>query len=240
MTQSTSPLAVLVGFGPGLGVALAARFADGGCSLALLSRNAKSRASALQRLKEDGYALQSHDCDASDPDSVATAFKRVRDAQGDASVLIYNAGIFVQGGILELEPARFESGWRVNCYGAFLAIREVLPAMCEAGAGTILFTGATAAKRGGAGFAALAVGKFGLRALAQSAAREFGPRGIHVAHVVIDGNIGTPAAHEREPERSDETFVDPHAIAETYWQLYRQRRSAWTLELDIRPHLEKF
>lgn len=167
-------------------------------------------------------------------------FKQIRNAQGDPSVLIYNAGIFVQGGILELDPARFESAWRINCYGAFLTVREVLPAMCVAGSGTILFTGATAALRGGARFAGIAVGKFGLRALAQSVAREFGPRGIHVAHVVIDGQIGTPLAREREPERAEETFVDPDAIAENYWTLYQQPRSTWTLELDLRPYLEKF
>lgn len=240
MTHSTSPLVVLVGAGPGLGAALAARFAEGGCSLALLSRSAESRAPAMARLKKNGHAACGYDCDAGDPASVAATFKQVRDAQGKPSVLIYNAGIFAQGGILELEPTRFESAWRVNCYGAFLTIREVLSAMCDAGSGTILFTGATAALRGGARFAGLAVGKFGLRALAQSVAREFGPRGIHVAHIVIDGKIGTPATHEREPERAEETFVDPDAIAESYWQLYQQPRSAWTLELDLRPHLEKF
>ena len=240
MTQSTSPLVAIVGVGPGLGTALAARFAEGGCSLVLLSRNAESRASAVERLKKDGRAARGYDCDAGDPVSIAAAFKQIRAAQGNPAVLIYNAGIFVQGGILELDPSRFESAWRVNCYGAFLSVREVLSAMCDAGSGTILFTGATAALRGGARFAGIAVGKFGSRALAQSVAREFGPRGIHVAHIVIDGQIGTPAAHKREPERAEETFVDPDAIAETYWNLYQQPRSAWTLELDLRPHLEKF
>lgn len=240
MTQSTSPLAAIVGVGPGLGAALAARFDQGGCSLALLSRSAESRISSLARLKRSGPAARGYDCDAGDPASVAAAFKQVRNTQGDPSVLIYNAGVFVQGGILELDPARFASAWRVNCYGAFLTVREVLPAMCDAGNGTILFTGASAALRGGARFAALAVGKFGLRALAQSVAREFGPRGIHVAHVIIDGQIGTPSAREREPERAEETFVDPDAIAENYWTLYQQPRSTWTLELDVRPYMEKF
>ncbi len=240
MTQSTSPLVVIVGAGPGLGAALAARFAEGGCSLALLSRSAESRAPAMERLKRHGYTAQGYNCDAGDPESVAATFKKIRDAQGDPSVLIYNAGVFVQSGILELEPTRFESAWRINCHGAFLAIREVLSAMRDSGSGTILFTGATAALRGGARFAGLAVGKFGLRALAQSVAREFGPQGIHVAHVVIDGQIGTPAAHEREPARAEGTLVEPDAIADTYWNLYQQPRSAWTLETDLRPYLEKF
>lgn len=242
MMQPTSPLVVIVGAGPGLGTALASRFADGGCSLALLSRSAESRAPAMEKLKNDGHTghtARGYDCDAGEPERVTATFKQIRSAQGDPSVLIYNAGVFVQSGILELDPARFESAWRINCCGAFLAIREVLPAMCDAGSGTILFTGATAALRGGARFAGLAVGKFGLRALAQSTAREFGPRGIHVAHVVIDGQIDTPTAHERDPSRAEGTLVEPEAIAENYWNLYQQPGSAWTLETDLRPYLEK-
>ena len=142
--------------------------------------------------------------------------------------------------MLEIDPEQFENAWRVNCYGGFLCTREVLPAMLEAGAGTVIFTGATASLRGGAGFAGLAVGKFGLRALTQSMAREFGPQGIHVVHAVIDGQIATPSAIERQPERALDTFLDPAAIAESYWQLYCQHPSVWTLELDLRPHVEKF
>lgn len=230
----------IVGVGPGLGAALAARFAAEGHALALLSRSAQSRAPTRERLESDDATVHGYDCDAADPDSVAAAFARIRDTLGDPSVLIYNAGSYAPGGILEMDPERFEAAWRANCYGGFLAAREVLPAMLEVGAGTILYTGATAALRGGRGFAGLAVGKFGLRALAQSMAREFGPQGIHVAHVVIDGQIGTPSAHERQPERAEETFLAPADIAENYWQLYRQPRTTWTLEMDLRPHVEKF
>lgn len=259
MTQSTPPLAAIVGVGPGLGTALAARFAAGGYALALLSRSERSRDGVLTQLAAPGQPPSGHhsanasstgcapttpacgyDCDAGDPASVAAAFARIRDTQGQPSVLVYNAGIFLQGGILELDPAHFEAAWRVNCFGGYLAAREVLPAMLAAGGGTILFTGATAALRGGARFAGLAVGKFGLRALAQSTAREFGPRGVHVAHVVIDGRIGTPAAHERDHDAAAESFLDPAAIAESYWQLCQQPRSAWTLEMDLRPAAEKF
>lgn len=240
MTPSTSPLVAIVGAGLGLGAALAARFAAGGCTLALLSRHPASRASALTQPATGQPQAVGYDCDAGDPASISAAFAQVRANQGDPAVLIYNAGVFLQGGILELDPARFESAWRVNCHGAFLAAREVLPAMLAAGAGTILCTGATAALRGGAHFAGLAVGKFGLRALAQSMAREFGPRGIHVAHIVIDGQIGTPAAREREPQRAADTLLEPAAIAESYWQLCQQPRSAWTLEQDLRPYAEKF
>ncbi len=112
--------------------------------------------------------------------------------------------------------------------------------MVEADRGTVLLTGATAAMRGGARFSALAVGKFGLRALAQSMAREFEPQGVHVAHVVVDGQIDTPRVREMSPGREDRTMLSPDAIAETYWQLHRQDRTAWTLELDLRPAVESF
>jgi NAD(P)-dependent dehydrogenase (short-subunit alcohol dehydrogenase family) len=124
--------------------------------------------------------------------------------------------------------------------GAFYAAREALPAMVDAGRGTILLTGASAALRGKARFSALAVGKFGLRALAQSMAREFGPQGIHVSHVIIDGQINTPRIQEMSPEREKHTLLSPDAIAETYWQLHSQDRTAWTLELDLRPSVESF
>lgn len=240
MPAATHPLAVIVGAGPGLGTALAARFAGGGCAIALLSRHAASREPILEQLARDGHAARGYDCDAGDPASVAAAFAHAREAQGHAAILLYNAGMFLQGGALELDLAAFESAWRVNCYGALLAAREVLPAMRDAGRGTIICTGATAAVRGGARFAGLAVGKFGLRALAQSLAREFGPQGIHVAHVVIDGQIDTPRTRSRDLGRAVDTFLDPAAIAETMWQLHAQPRSAWTQELDLRPSTEHF
>jgi NAD(P)-dependent dehydrogenase (short-subunit alcohol dehydrogenase family) len=124
--------------------------------------------------------------------------------------------------------------------GAFYAAQQVLPAMVEAARGTVLLTGATASLRSSARFSALAVGKFGLRALAQSMAREFGPQGVHVAHVIIDGQINTPRLREISPEREDHTMLSPEAIAETYWQLYSQDHTAWTLELDLRPAVERF
>lgn len=234
------PVAAVVGAGPGLGDAVAERFASGGYSIALLSRSARHRKPTAERLRDSGTRAEGYDCDAGDPESVANAFARIRDTLGDAAVLVYNAGSYAPGGVLEIETERFESAWRANCYGGFLAAREVLPAMLEAGRGTLIFTGATASLRGGARFAGLAVGKFGLRALTQSLAREFGPRGIHVAHAIIDGQIGTPAAHERQPEREEETFLAPADIAEAYWQLHVQPPSTWTQELDLRPHLEKF
>jgi len=144
------------------------------------------------------------------------------------------------GGILELSPEQFDDCFRANCSGAFYGAQQVLPAMVERGRGTIILTGATAALRGSARFAALATGKFGLRALAQSMAREFGPQGIHVAHVVIDGQINTPRLREAQPDRDESTTLSPESIAETYWQLHAQDPTAWTLELDLRPAPESF
>jgi NAD(P)-dependent dehydrogenase (short-subunit alcohol dehydrogenase family) len=178
--------------------------------------------------------------DATDPASVAAAFDEVRSNLGAPEIFVYNAGAFQMGGILDLSPEKFDECFKANCAGAFYAAQQVLPAMVDGGRGTVLLTGATAALRGGARFSALAVGKFGLRALAQSMAREFGPRGIHVAHVVVDGQIDTPRVREMSPDREDHTMLSPDAIAETYWQLHSQDRTAWTLELDLRPAVESF
>jgi NAD(P)-dependent dehydrogenase (short-subunit alcohol dehydrogenase family) len=234
------PITVVAGVGPGLGGALAERFARGGHAVALLSRSEKSRQAVADAIAKIGGSVHGFNCDVTDAASTALAFEQIRDRLGDPSVLLYNAGSFATGGLLEMDPEHFEKAWQVNCQGGFLTAREVLPGMVKNRAGTILFTGATAALRGGAGFAGLAVGKFGLRALAQSMAREFGPQGIHVGHVVIDGGIGTPRTRERFPDKDPDMFLSPEAIAEQYWNLYRQPRTTWTQELDLRPYGEKF
>lgn len=235
-----NPVTVVVGVGPGLGGALAERFAREGHTVALLSRSPNSRQPTAGRIERAGGSAQGFDCDVTDAASVAAAFGRIRAELGDPEVLLYNAGLFAMGGILDMEPDRFETAWKANCQGAFLAAREVLPAMVAKGAGTILFTGATAGLRSSAGFAGFAVGKFGLRALAQSMAREFGPQGVHVAHVIIDGMIDTPTVRENFPNRADDTFLAPDAIADQYWHLHEQPRTAWTQELDLRPYGETF
>jgi NAD(P)-dependent dehydrogenase (short-subunit alcohol dehydrogenase family) len=233
-------VAAILGVGPGLGAAVARRFAREGFVVALMARNEGSIAGIRQEIEEDGGAALTISTDATDPPSVEKALGRVRDEIGDPEVFVYNAGAFQMGGILEIPPEKFDECFRANCAGAFYAAQQVLPAMVEAGRGTILLTGATASLRGSARFSALAVGKFGLRALAQSMAREFGPQGIHVAHVVIDGQIDTPRVRERFPDREEHTMLSPDAIAETYWQLHTQDRTAWTLELDLRPSVESF
>jgi NAD(P)-dependent dehydrogenase (short-subunit alcohol dehydrogenase family) len=233
-------VAAVLGVGPGLGAAVARRFAREGFAVALMARNEESVDGARQDIEGMGGKALPVATDATDPLSVEAAFGRVREELGDPEVFAYNAGAFQLGGILEVEPDRFDECFRANCAGAFYAARQVLPAMVEGGRGTILLTGATAALRGSARFAALAVGKFGLRALAQSMAREFGPQGIHVAHVIIDGQINTPRVREMSSDREDHTMLSPDAIAETYWQLHSQDPTAWTLELDLRPAVESF
>ena len=235
-----SPAAAVLGVGPGLGSAVARRFAREGFAVALMARTDESLARARQEIEDAGGKALPVLVDATDPGSVAEAFGRVRLELGDPEVFVYNAGAFQPGGILEVDPERFDFCFKANCAGAFYAAREVLPAMVEAGRGTVILTGATASLRGSAGFAALAVGKFGLRALAQSMAREFGPQGVHVAHVVIDGQIDTPRVREMSPGREEHTMLSPEAIAGTYWQLHRQDPTAWTLELDLRPAVERF
>ena len=233
-------MAAILGVGPGLGAAVARRFAREGFAVALMARKEESVAGVREEIEGQGGAALPVTADATDPASVEVAFGRVRSELGDPEVFVYNAGAFQMGGILEIEPQQFDECFKANCAGAFYASQQVLPAMVEAGRGTILITGATASLRGSARFSALAVGKFGLRALAQSMAREFGPQGIHVAHVIIDGQINTPRMRERSPDREEHTMLSPDAIADTYWQLHAQDRTAWTLELDLRPSVESF
>jgi NAD(P)-dependent dehydrogenase (short-subunit alcohol dehydrogenase family) len=205
-----------------------------------MARDEEKLSATREEISSSGGEALAVATDATDADSVARSFEAVRGALGNPEVFVYNAGAFQMGGVLEVSPEDFDRCFKANCAGAFYAAQQVLPAMAEAGRGTVLLTGATATLRGSARFAALAVGKFGLRALSQSMAREFGPRGVHVAHVVIDGQIETPRLREMSPDRDAATTLSPDAIAETYWQLHVQDPSAWTLELDLRPAVERF
>ncbi len=229
-------IALVVGAGRGLGAALARRFARAGAATAVAARGPEP----LQRLAGE-IGARAYPCDATREGEVVRLFERIGDELGDPDLVVYNAGSYRPGTVLETGAEEFEQAWRIGCLGGFLVGREAARRMAARGSGTVLFTGATAALRGSAGFVNLAVGKFGLRALAQSMARELGPRGIHVAHVVIDGQI--EAEHRpgrRRADRGADALLDPDAIAETFWQLHLQPRSAWTLELDLRPWVEKF
>jgi NAD(P)-dependent dehydrogenase (short-subunit alcohol dehydrogenase family) len=228
--------AIIVGVGPGLGAALARRFAKGGLKVAVAAR----RADRLGPLAAE-IGGRAYDCDAGDEAAIEALFARAASDLGPPAAVVYNAGAFQRGAVIETAAAEFERCWRILCFGGFLVGRAAARAMLPAGQGTILFTGATASLRGGANFVNLAVGKFGLRALAQSLARELGPQGLHVAHVIIDGQIEDETREGRGPgTRGSDALLHPDAIAETYWQLHAQPRSAWTQELDLRPWVEKF
>ncbi len=233
-------VAAILGVGPGLGASIARRFAREGFTVGLMARREESLSVTREEIEGEGGTALAVETDATDAASVAGAFDRVRDQLGDPEVFVYNAGAFQMGGILELSPEQFDNCLKANCSGGFYGAQQVLPSMVERGRGTIVLTGATASLRGSARFAALSTGKFGLRALAQSMAREFWPQGIHVAHVVIDGQINTPRVREMSPDREEHTMLNPDVIAEAYWQLHTQDPTAWSLELDLRPAVESF
>ncbi len=234
------PSIAVVGTGPALGAAIARRFARENFTAAVIARDRAHLDPVVHEIESVGGRALALPADATERASLAAAFAACRQQLGPPSVLVYNAGTFRPAGVLEIDPETFVNCWKANCYGALLAAQEALPAMLDEGQGTVILTGATAALRGSARFANLAVGKFGLRALAQSMAREFGPAGIHVAHVIVDGQIDTPRLRKQQPDRAPESMLAPEAIAETYWQLHRQDRTAWTLELDLRPAGERF
>lgn len=238
--MNSKRVAAVLGVGPGLGTAAARRFAREGFAVALLARGQDNLDHAKAQIDKLGGTSLAIPTDAADPASVRAAFAAIGRELGPPEVLVYNAGAYQIAGILEVTPEQFTACWQANCMGAFLAAQQVLPAMLERGGGTLLFTGATASLRGSARFSCLAVGKFGLRALAQSLARELGPRGIHVAHIIIDGQIDTPRLRAAAPDREPATLLSADAIAETYWQLHQQDSTVWTQELDLRPATEKF
>ena len=179
-----------------------------------------------------------HDCDTTDPVAVQELFAGLADVP--LAAVVYNAGTFEPGRVVDIDAEDFERCWRVGCLGGFLVGQAAARAMLDRGAGTIIFTGATASLRGGAGFANLAAPKFALRALAQSMARELGAQGIHVAHVIIDGQIHSERYAHLQDERGPDSLLEPDAIADTYLALHQQPRSAWTQEVDLRPWSEKF
>jgi NAD(P)-dependent dehydrogenase (short-subunit alcohol dehydrogenase family) len=219
--------ALIIGVGDGLSAALARLLARQGYGLALAARDVtKLRPLAAQT----GAAL--HACDAADPAAMAGLFA----AAGEAEVVVYNPSYRIRGPIAELDPMEVQKSLQVCAFGAFLAVREAARRMLPAGRGTILLSGASAGVKGYAESAPFAMGKFALRGLAQSAARELHPKGIHVAHIVIDGGIRSA----RRPDAGGDTLLDPEAIAESYWQLIRQPRNAWSWEIEIRPWVERF
>ena len=232
MSNST---AVIVGVGAGLGASLVRGFSAAGLDVVAVARHAAAR----EELAEGADTqVTLYDCDTTDPAAVHELFSGLADRSLD--VVVYNAGAFAPGPVTDIDAADFERCWRVGCFGGFLVGQAAARAMLPSGRGSIVFTGATASLRGGAGFANLASPKFALRALAQSMARELGPQGIHVAHVIIDGQIHSERYTHLADERGPDALLDPDAIAAAYLALHRQPRSAWTQEADLRPWSEKF
>ena len=229
--------AIVVGVGPGLGAALVRAFAGEGYTVFAAARSASSLPAS--DVRAGAGRVVPLDCDATEPADVARLFEAAA-AAGPLAVAVFNAGAFVRGSVLDTDPKEFERCWRVGCFAGLLVGQAAARRLIEHGGGTILFTGATASLRGGAGFVNLASPKFGLRAVAQSMARELGPKNIHVAHVIIDGQIRSERYAHVESARGPDSLLDPDAIAAQYVALHRQHRSAWTQELDLRPWSEKF
>lgn len=236
--------AIVLGVGPeqGLGATLARQAAEEGLHVFVAGRTlakVQAVAGAIERLGGEATAV---DCDATDEEGVVTLW-RAAEAEGPVDLAIYNAGNNMPGGVEGMEADYFERCWRICCFGGFLFAREAARHMAPRERGTLLFTGASSSMRGRAGFAAFSSAKGALRNLAQSAAKEFGPKGIHVGHVVIDGGIDGEKLHKAVPDyaaqRAQEgRLIDLGGIADIYLGLYRQRRAAWTFEADVRTHSE--
>lgn len=232
-----------VGASRGLGAALARRFAKEGQLVALTGRNEDRVRAIAQEIIASGGQARAVPGDISSPQAVHELALKVQ-GFGPLRAAIFNVGNAVRGGLLELTPEQFEATWRGSAYAGFLFSRAVLPELLASGGGSLLFTGATASIRGRGPFVAFASAKAGLRSLSQSLAREFGPRLVHVAHIVIDGGIDgerlRSAALQFAASTGADGLLNPEFIAESYWQLHQQHRSAWTHELDLRPYKEAF
>jgi len=224
---------LVVGAGSGLGAAFARVFTREGLTVALAARDPAKLSEVCQETGATAFA-----CDATREADVIELFESVQERLGVPRLVIYNASSRVRGPIADLDAASVERALSVSAFGGFLVAREAARRMLDRGGGAIFFTGASASVKGYAQSAAFAMGKFALRGLAQSMARELGPQGIHVAHFVIDGAIRNPG--RVEPPDKPDSMLDPMAIAETYLRTFQQPRSAWSMEVELRPWVEKF
>jgi NAD(P)-dependent dehydrogenase (short-subunit alcohol dehydrogenase family) len=233
----------VIGAGDYIGAAIAKRFASEGFAVFAGRRDGDKLAPLVAEIEARGERISARSLDARKENEI-TDFLRDADQQAPLEVCIFNVGANVNYPLLETTERVFRKVWEMACYAGFLAAREAARLMLPRGCGCLFFTGATASVRGGVGYAAFASAKFGLRAIAQSAARELGPRNIHVAHLIIDAGVDTAWVRERIMEREGEAALSnldrgrlmrPAAVAEAYWQLYQQPRDAWTFEQEIRP-----
>jgi NAD(P)-dependent dehydrogenase (short-subunit alcohol dehydrogenase family) len=225
--------ALIVGVGPGLSASLARLFAKHGLQVALASRNPDK----LQKLAEETAGV-TFACEATEPEEVAALFEVVIATQGVPDIVVYNASARARGPVTDLIPEEVARAISVSAFGGFLVVQQAARHMIARGSGVILLTGASASVKGYPNSSSFAMGKFALRGLASSMARELAPKGVHVALFVIDGGIRS--ATRPDPNDSPESTLDPDAIAETYWQVANQPRSAWTWEVELRPWVEKF
>ncbi|HEV3427721.1 MAG TPA: SDR family oxidoreductase [Paraburkholderia sp.] len=244
-TDNSRPkVALVIGAGDATGGAIAARFAREGYIACVVRRSAEKLEPLVNRIREQGGEAYGYGSDARKEEDVVALIERVEAEHGPIEVMVFNIGANVPCSILEETARKYFKIWEMACLSAFLNGREVAKRMVERGRGTILFTGATASLRGAANFAAFSGAKHALRALAQSMARELGPRNIHVAHVIVDGAIDTEFIRTTFPERyalkEQDGILNPEHIAENYWYLHQQPRDAWTFELDLRPYMERW
>jgi NAD(P)-dependent dehydrogenase (short-subunit alcohol dehydrogenase family) len=233
MPEQPFARALIVGAGQGLSAALARAFAATGLKVALAARSTDDLAPLTAAIGARAFS-----CDASRPEEVEALFAQVEATIGAPDVVVYNASERVRGPLVALDPAAVARSLEVTAFGAFLVAQAAVRRMLPHGHGAVLFTGASASVKGYAGSAPFAMGKFALRGLAQSLARELHPQGIHVVHVVIDGGIR--GARRREPPEQPDSLLDPDAIAATYLHLLQQPRSAWAWEIALRPWVEPF
>jgi len=233
---------IVIGAGDALGGAIAKRFAREGYAAVIVRRHADQLEPLAAAIREAGGEAHPFGLDARKEDDMVGLFERVEAGIAPVEVCVFNIGANVRFPIAETTSRVFMKVWEMACFSGFLAGREAARRMTPRGRGTILFTGATASVRGREGFAAFASAKHGLRAVAQSMARELGPKGVHVAHTIIDGAIDTAWIAENFPERhalkSQDGILNPAHIADAYWALHVQPRDAWTHELDLRPWME--
>ena len=233
-------VAIVAGVGPGTGAALARAFAREGYAVGLLSRQAESSDPVAAEIHAQGGKAIFVPTDVTTRQSVNDAVAKIRAQLGPITALAHNASGYGRASFLDMDPEQVRRSFEANVMGAVYLSQAVIPDMLKAGHGFISLTGATAALRGRAGFAPLAIGKSGLRMLGQSLAREFHPKGIHVIHVIIDGQIDTPKLRSREPNRAGDSVIPPDAIAGAVIACMKQPRTAWSQEIDIRPAVENF
>lgn len=231
-----SKLCVITGVGAGNGASFSRRFTRAGYRVVMLARNL----AYLETLAKEIPGSVAMECDVRDPGAIQQVFARIHEDIGTVDTLIYNAGAGEWASIMDTSLEGMESSWATNTLGLVACAQEVIPSMTEKGEGSIMVIGATASLRGGAQSTAFASAKAAQRSVAQSMARDLGPKGIHVGYLIIDGIIDIERTRERFPDRADDFFMQPDAIADSVYAMTQQDRSAWAFEIDLRPYGEKW